>query len=47
MFFIDSCFSGEAGGRTFQNPACQTRHGLLTPEFLDHLSGEGRLVVTA
>jgi hypothetical protein len=47
MFFIDSCFSGEAGGRTFQNPAYQTRHGLLTPEFLDNLSGEGRLVVTA
>jgi len=47
MFFIDSCFSGEAGGRTFQNPAYQTRHGLLTPEFLDQLSGEGRLVVTA
>jgi tetratricopeptide (TPR) repeat protein len=47
MFFIDSCFSGEAGGRTFQNPAYQTRHGLLTTEFLDKLSGEGRLVVTA
>jgi len=46
LFFIDSCYSGEAGGRTFQNPHYQKRAG-LTDEFLDKLSGEGRLVVTA
>jgi uncharacterized caspase-like protein len=46
IFFIDSCYSGEAGGRTFQNPHYQTRAG-LTSEFLDSLAGEGRLVVTA
>jgi uncharacterized caspase-like protein len=46
MFFIDSCYSGEAGGRTFQNPLHQTRN-LLSAEFLEDLAGEGRLVVTA
>jgi hypothetical protein len=46
MFFIDSCYSGEAGGRTFQQH--KTRHLSLSPEFLDRLvEGEGRLVVTA
>ncbi len=46
MFFIDSCYSGEAGGRTFQNPQYQGRH-LLSAEFLEDLASEGRLVVTA
>jgi len=46
MFFIDSCYSGEAGGRTFKNPQYQGRN-LLSAEFLDDLAGEGRLVVTA
>jgi TPR repeat protein/ferredoxin len=46
IFFIDSCYSGEAGGRTFQNPNYQ-RRAALTTEFLDDISGEGRLVVTA
>lgn len=46
IFFIDSCYSGEAGGRTFKNPNYQKRAG-LTSEFLDQLSGEGRLVVAA
>jgi len=46
MFFIDSCYSGEAGGRTFQNPQYKGRH-LLSAEFLEDLASEGRLVVTA
>ncbi|MGH7596913.1 MAG: caspase family protein [bacterium] len=46
MFFIDSCYSGEAGGRTFQSPHYKGRH-LLSAEFLENLASEGRLVVTA
>jgi hypothetical protein len=46
LFFIDSCYSGVASGRTFERPDYQPR-AALTDEFLDHLSGEGRLVVTA
>jgi len=46
MFFIDACYSGEAGGRTFQNPLHKGRN-VLTAEFLEDLAGEGRLVVTA
>ncbi len=46
MFFIDSCYSGEAGGRTFQHPHYKGRH-LLSTEFLEDLAGEGRLVITA
>jgi len=47
IFFIDSCYSGEAGGRTFANPNLQTR-APLSGEFLDKLTeGEGRIVITA
>ena len=46
IFFIDSCYSGQAGGRTFPHPHYQTR-AALTSEFLDKLSGEGRVVITA
>jgi len=46
MFFLDCCYSGEAGGRTFQNPLHKGRN-LLTAEFLEDLASEGRLVVTA
>lgn len=47
LFFIDSCYSGEAGGRTFQNPNYQGRH-VMSAEFLEELaSSEGRFVVTA
>jgi len=45
MFFIDSCYSGEAGGRTFKQ--YQSRHLKLSDEFLEDLASEGRLVVTA
>lgn len=47
IFFIDSCYSGCAGGRTFANPNLQTR-APLSGEFLDKLAeGEGRIVITA
>ena len=46
LFFIDSCYSGEAGGRTFQNPNF-TKRAAMTNDFLEAFSGEGRLVVTA
>jgi uncharacterized caspase-like protein len=46
LFFIDSCYSGVAGGRTFERPDYQAR-APLTDEFLEHLGGEGRFVVTA
>ena len=46
IFFIDSCYSGEAGGRTFQNPNYQKR-AALTDEFLTDLAGEGRVIVAA
>jgi hypothetical protein len=46
IFFIDSCYSGVAGGRTF-GPADYTMRAAVTDEFLDSLAGEGRLVVTA
>ncbi len=47
LFFIDSCYSGMAGGRTFEHPDFTTR-AALTDDFLNRLSeGEGRLIVTA
>lgn len=46
IFFIDSCYSGASGGRSFNNPLFNTRAS-LTDEFLEELSGDGRIVVTA
>lgn len=46
IFFIDSCYSGVAGGRTFGSSDFNMRAS-VTDEFLDELAGEGRLVVTA
>ncbi len=46
IFFIDSCYSGGVGRRTFQNPHFQTR-AALTSEFLDDLASEGRVVISA
>lgn len=48
LFFIDSCYSGLAGGRTFPNPYYQTRTSKLDNEFLEDLTAnEGRIVMTA
>jgi len=44
--FLDSCYSGTAGGRSFDHPAYQTR-AMLSDEFLDSLASEGRFIVTA
>jgi uncharacterized caspase-like protein len=48
VFFIDTCYSGGAGGRSFDIPGFQRRAGILSDEFLDGLvENEGRYVVTA
>jgi uncharacterized caspase-like protein len=48
VFFIDSCYSGTAGGRTFQNTRDYTKRNVrLTDKFLNDLAGEGRVVITA
>jgi TPR repeat protein/uncharacterized caspase-like protein len=44
--FLDCCYSGAAGGRSFLREGFQTR-ALLSDEFLDGLASEGRLVITA
>ena len=46
IFFIHSCYSGQAGGRSFAQPGLQAR-AALSAEFLDALGNEGRFVVTA
>lgn len=46
IFFIDSCYSGTAGGRTFPHPGQRTRN-IIDPDFIDELGGEGRLVITS
>jgi hypothetical protein len=46
LFFLDSCYSGGANGRTFQNPRLNTR-SVLTSGFLERLGANGRFVVTS
>ena len=46
VFFIDSCYSGATGGRTFARPGMKA--GNISDGFLEELSrGEGRLIITA
>lgn len=47
IFFIDSCYSGEAGGRTFSRPDFGVRNITISEKFIEQLSGEGRIIVTA
>lgn len=47
IFFIDSCYSGEAGGRTFSRPDVRARNITISDKFLEDLSGEGRIIITA
>ncbi len=47
VFFIDSCYSGEAGGRTFSRSDVATRNITISEKFLEQLSGEGRIIITA
>ena len=45
-FFIDSCYSGATGGRTFSRSGM--KWGEISEEFLDDiLEGEGRVIITA
>ena len=47
IFFIDSCYSGEVGGRTFSRPDFGARNITISEKFLEQLSGEGRIIITA
>ncbi len=47
VFFIDSCYSGEAGGRKFSRPDIGARNITISDKFLEDLSGEGRIIITA
>jgi uncharacterized caspase-like protein len=48
FFFIDSCFSGLAGGRTFEGPGIRRALGYRGTISLQKLNlGEGRLVMAA
>ena len=47
VFFMDSCYSGGVGGRTFADPRYQGRSAILTDGFLEDLGGDGRLVISA
>lgn len=47
IFFIDSCYSGEAGGRTFSRTDVTARNITISDKFLEDLSGEGRVIITA
>ena len=44
--FFDTCYSGAAGGRTFERDLFRTR-AIFSDEHLDRLAGEGRVVMTA
>jgi uncharacterized repeat protein (TIGR01451 family) len=47
VFFIDSCYSGEAGGRTFSRHEVAPRNITISDKFLKELSGEGRIIISA
>ena len=49
VFFIDACFSGQAGGRSFRGPSIRNvRGGTRSPIRMKSLElGEGRVVITA
>jgi uncharacterized caspase-like protein len=47
VFFLDACYSGNAGGRTFVRPGASTRAAGLTYDFLEELSGKGKCVITS
>src|SRR3954470_13759469 len=44
--FFDTCYSGAAGGRSFERDLFRTR-AIFSDEHLDRLAGEGRVVMTA
>lgn len=49
VFFIDSCYSGAAGGRTFLSNKLKTRGIQISRQFLDKSvsQGSGRIIITA
>ncbi len=48
VFFMDTCYSGAAGGRSFMSNVLRQRGLTISRRFLDSLvSGSGRVVVTA
>jgi uncharacterized caspase-like protein len=51
VLFVDTCFSGRSGGRTFEGPHLlrwRSKQGLRGPIRLDAMQlGEGRIIVTA
>ncbi len=47
IFFIDSCYSGEAGGRTFSRSGIGVKNLTISEKFLEELSTEGRIIFTA
>ena len=51
VLFVDTCFSGRSGGRTFEGPhllKMRLKQGLRGPIRLDEMKlGEGRIIVTA
>jgi uncharacterized caspase-like protein len=46
VLFLDCCYGGTAGGRTFSRPDVQTR-GIMSRRFLDQIASAGRYVITA
>jgi len=46
VFFIDSCYSGASGGRTFSGDS-GGRAMNISDNFLTEMSGKGRLIITA
>jgi uncharacterized caspase-like protein len=47
IFLIDSCYSGQAGGRTFSKQEVAARNISISEKFLEELSGEGRIIISA
>ena len=45
--FFDTCYSGAAGGRSFERDSFRTRTATLSDEQFDRLAGEGRVIMTA
>jgi uncharacterized caspase-like protein len=48
VMFVDSCYSGAAGGRTFVSQRVRTRDVTIDGQFLDRLTRvKGRAIITA
>ena len=47
VFFIDSCYSGAAGGRSISRSDIVAKNITISEKFLEQLSGEGRIIITA